>query len=91
MLTLDQIQTFCGTPTEVDGIQLTEGQANFLARSISRLIGDAEHPFDRAVDLSLRAFRSSFELDEGHWRPVREISLRQGRGRALRHCFNQFE
>jgi hypothetical protein len=70
---------------------LTEGQANFLARSVSRLIGDAEHPFTRAVDLSLRAFRSSFALEDGRWRPLQEIPLQQGRGRALRHCFNQFD
>lgn len=90
MLTLEQIQMFCGTPTEVDGVSLTEAQANFLARSVSRLVGEAEHPFDRAVELSLRAFRSSFELGESVWKPRKEISI-QHRGRVLRHCFNRPE
>jgi hypothetical protein len=89
MLTLEHIREFCGTPTEVDGVLLNEGQANFLARAVSRLIGEAEHPFDRAVELSLRAFRSSFELAEGEWKARQEIPLRYGRGRVLRHCFNQ--
>ena len=89
MLTLEHIREFCGTPTEVDGVALTESQANFLARSVSRLIGEAEHPFDRAVTLSLRAFRSSFELGDGRWKTRREISLQHGGGRVLRHCFNQ--
>jgi hypothetical protein len=91
MLTLEQIQVFCGTPTEVDGVGLTEGQANFLARSVSRLVGEAEHPFNRAVELSLRAFRSSFDLDEGRWRPRKEITLQHSGGRVLRHCFNRPE
>jgi hypothetical protein len=89
MLTLEQVRTFCGTPTEVDGVLLSEAQANFLARSIGRLVEDAEHPFDRAQELSLKAFRSSFELDGGRWRARAEIPLQHGRGKVLRHCFNQ--
>lgn len=88
MLTLEDVRTFCGTPTQVDGVQLTEVQACFLARAVHRLVEDAGHPPEVAEELALRAFRSSFGLGSGGWQARREIPLQHGRGAVLRHCFN---
>lgn len=88
MLTLEDVRNFCGTPTQVDGVQLTEMQACFLARAVHRLVEDAGHPPETAGELALRCFRASFELGEGGWRARAEIPLQHGRGAVLRHCFN---
>jgi len=85
MMSLEEIQIWCGTPTELDGLPLSLEQANFLAQSVSRIIHEAEHPFDRALKLGLTAFRRSFESKSGSWQPNKWVELGHHTGRVLRN------
>jgi hypothetical protein len=87
MLTLEQIGAFHGIPVIVDGARLTESQALLLARTVERLESEASHSKERALELSLRAFRASFTRIEGGWVARENIPLGKNRGRLLRHSF----
>lgn len=85
MMTLEEIRMWCGTPTELDGLPLSPRQANFLAQSVSRIMHEAEHPFEQAVKLGCAAFRRSFEPVAGGWNSKKWIGLGHHSGKRLRN------
>lgn len=88
MYTLQELQFLFGTPIEINSVALDELQATFLARSICRLVNDAKHSFDVAVDLGVEAFRNSYELVDSKWVQRKHIFL-PNCGKTIRHCLSE--